>query len=713
MLVLLRHHFKVRRVVRFAVLGILKPASQLQKLCKFLFSVFSFGLISLFQELKASRVEFGQFLANSGVLVPIILNDNVEESGENYPEFRREILDKILSITAERSGAHGSSWQIVEAEGLQRLELIPSQPAVWMILQDGAREDFPTWTEAGCRVHVIQAMIIMKKNLTGGEKSDHTSLRSPLDPWNIRPNSGFFPRRKDSDSHVVRYCRDRKRHNEERRNDYFRRKQDAMVSYNSRAESQDPNDESLRKTFTRYRSPTSYREDIHRSHLKISLAIVLVLKTDDFEDAELQALLDEDSTQMQEKLAKQLQVSQGAKGELNQIFTVLTEWNIGSLWKFDENVSNTVFVRNLPGKRNTAPAQVPSLFDRPRPLRESVSMATSCFRGHAAGDISGMLDAEFGYPPPSRMSPPAAFGANYATLTPLQPLPPISTMSDKFSPYGHHHHHPGPGNGGFALMQNNPLGGMGMNMNHSYHHSQYDKLGSMGMNMNPAPHHVMGGGPSNGLSGPHQSGIPSPPYSQNGGLHSPDKSLSPAAIGYDPYLHHTRGGAGGHDRGLGSPQSPAVTLHTPSSLFGGPLHAPATPPEPHDIKPLASPVLAVQASAGGHLGSKMPSGASGGLCKGPGAGGEEVEEINTKELAQRISAELKRYSIPQAIFAQRVLCRSQGTLSDLLRNPKPWSKLKSGRETFRRMYKWLEEPEFQRMSALRLAGECHTILRTP
>ncbi|NWJ11595.1 ONEC2 protein, partial [Crypturellus undulatus] len=79
-------------------------------------------------------------------------------------------------------------------------------------------------------------------------------------------------------------------------------------------------------------------------------------------------------------------------------------------------------------------------------------------------------------------------------------------------------------------------------------------------------------------------------------------------------------------------------------------------------------------------------------------------EINTKEVAQRITAELKRYSIPQAIFAQRVLCRSQGTLSDLLRNPKPWSKLKSGRETFRRMWKWLQEPEFQRMSALRLAA---------
>ena len=98
------------------------------------------------------------------------------------------------------------------------------------------------------------------------------------------------------------------------------------------------------------------------------------------------------------------------------------------------------------------------------------------------------------------------------------------------------------------------------------------------------------------------------------------------------------------------------------------------------------------------------SGNSGGSSTISGSGGE-LEEINTKELAARISAELKRYSIPQAIFAQRVLCRSQGTLSDLLRNPKPWSKLKSGRETFRRMWKWLQEPEFQRMSALRLAGK--------
>uniref|UniRef100_A0A8C4QDL2 One cut domain family member n=1 Tax=Eptatretus burgeri TaxID=7764 RepID=A0A8C4QDL2_EPTBU len=86
------------------------------------------------------------------------------------------------------------------------------------------------------------------------------------------------------------------------------------------------------------------------------------------------------------------------------------------------------------------------------------------------------------------------------------------------------------------------------------------------------------------------------------------------------------------------------------------------------------------------------------------AEGSKLEEINTREVAQLIMAELKRYSIPQAVFAQRVLGRSQGTLSDLLRNPKPWGKLKSGRETFRRMWKWLQEPEFHRIPALRLAA---------
>uniref|UniRef100_A0A0V0JAT5 One cut domain family member n=2 Tax=Schistocephalus solidus TaxID=70667 RepID=A0A0V0JAT5_SCHSO len=83
---------------------------------------------------------------------------------------------------------------------------------------------------------------------------------------------------------------------------------------------------------------------------------------------------------------------------------------------------------------------------------------------------------------------------------------------------------------------------------------------------------------------------------------------------------------------------------------------------------------------------------------------QDATELNTKELAQKISEELKRHSIPQAVFAQKVLCRSQGTLSDLLRNPKPWSKLKSGRETFRRMWKWLNEPDYRKFAFLKSSG---------
>lgn len=84
--------------------------------------------------------------------------------------------------------------------------------------------------------------------------------------------------------------------------------------------------------------------------------------------------------------------------------------------------------------------------------------------------------------------------------------------------------------------------------------------------------------------------------------------------------------------------------------------------------------------------------------------GEDIY-IDTKDLCKRIAFELKNHSIPQAIFAERILCRSQGTLSDLLRNPKPWNKLKSGRETFRRMYNWVAQPLTTRLAILDMKTE--------
>jgi len=90
----------------------------------------------------------------------------------------------------------------------------------------------------------------------------------------------------------------------------------------------------------------------------------------------------------------------------------------------------------------------------------------------------------------------------------------------------------------------------------------------------------------------------------------------------------------------------------------------------------------------------------------------DTEEVDTCDVAERVSAELRRFNIPQALFAQAVLSRSQGTLSELLRNPKPWSKMKTGRETYLRMLHWLREPESQRLAVLRRTGHYCLLLYT-
>ena len=316
-----------------------------------------------------------------------------------------------------------------------------------------------------------------------------------------------------------------------------------------------------------------------------------------------------------------------------------------------------------------------------------------------------------------RMSPPGySPSSSYATLTPLQPLPPISTMSDKFA-YGH----AGNVTGSFTVMQNNGLGiglGLGVNVNTAY------SIPNMGIT---PPHNYSS--PNMGIQQQPSPISPQSSYSQNG-LPSPQKSISPPS--YDSHYGTQRELVG---RSLQSPQlsPPSGSLNSPggtlvTSFSGASLngltlqhHTPTLvqiSATQRECSP-SPPVLSLQQQPTQQTQTQQPQQQSQQTSAIQQISSKaatpntlsvttvttDVEEINTKELAQRISAELKRYSIPQAIFAQRVLCRSQGTLSDLLRNPKPWSKLKSGRETFRRMWKWLQEPEFQRMSALRLAGQ--------
>ena len=344
-----------------------------------------------------------------------------------------------------------------------------------------------------------------------------------------------------------------------------------------------------------------------------------------------------------------------------------------------------------------------------------------------------------------RMTPPgySHLQGHYATLTPLQPvtpgpLPPISSipMGEKFG------YPAGPivtSSQSFTVMQNNGLAQISLAAPYSYE-------GKLGMS---PPHSVytVGHSQNNGLHSMQQpspgtlSPQPQPAYHQNG-LHSPHKPMSPNPYDYtsrnnlDPQSPHDLSPNSSNLETDQSPSSEAATSYsqtyhtsqaTPLTSANNPRlnglasvsphtispvpqaspslphhHRELSPPSPHTIphpSPILPPTTILHHPNLHH--QHAPS------LKSPNSttsSNGEIEEINTKELAQRISAELKRYSIPQAIFAQRVLCRSQGTLSDLLRNPKPWSKLKSGRETFRRMWKWLQEPEFQRMSALRLAG---------
>ncbi|CDQ57518.1 unnamed protein product [Oncorhynchus mykiss] len=235
----------------------------------------------------------------------------------------------------------------------------------------------------------------------------------------------------------------------------------------------------------------------------------------------------------------------------------------------------------------------------------------------------------------------------YTTLTPLQHLPPISTVSDKFH-HPHSHHHAaaqqrlsaGNVSGSFTLMRDDHRGLA--SMGNLYCHYPKD-MSSMGHgSLSPL---------SNGLGSLHNSQQTLSAYGPSAHLSNDAKMLSPVT-GFESHAtmlsrseEHIARSLGGHGHGMISNLN--GMHHTHSHLHS-------------------------QANGAAMLAERERHGA------GAGQGGG-------------------------------ILCRSQGTLSDLLRNPKPWSKLKSGRETFRRMWKWLQEPEFQRMSALRLAGKMHLV----
>ncbi|CAH1232312.1 CUX2 [Branchiostoma lanceolatum] len=73
---------------------------------------------------------------------------------------------------------------------------------------------------------------------------------------------------------------------------------------------------------------------------------------------------------------------------------------------------------------------------------------------------------------------------------------------------------------------------------------------------------------------------------------------------------------------------------------------------------------------------------------------QKFNDIDTMDLTRKIKDTLARLAIGQKVFGEKVLGLSQGSVSDMLAHPKPWSKLtQKGKEPFIRMQLWLEEVE--------------------
>ncbi|XP_074493169.1 homeobox protein cut-like 2 isoform X1 [Sebastes fasciatus] len=87
-------------------------------------------------------------------------------------------------------------------------------------------------------------------------------------------------------------------------------------------------------------------------------------------------------------------------------------------------------------------------------------------------------------------------------------------------------------------------------------------------------------------------------------------------------------------------------------------------------------------------------------------------EVDTLELTRQVKEKLAKNGICQRIFGEKVLGLSQGSVSDMLSRPKPWSKLtQKGREPFIRMQLWLLDQLGQSLS--QPPNHAHTLDKSP
>jgi len=106
-----------------------------------------------------------------------------------------------------------------------------------------------------------------------------------------------------------------------------------------------------------------------------------------------------------------------------------------------------------------------------------------------------------------------------------------------------------------------------------------------------------------------------------------------------------------------------------------------------------------------------PSASAAVTVKDEPAAANVTEEVDTQDLTTRVRDLLQSHGLGQKLFGEAVLELSQGSVSELLAKPKPWSLLSAkGREPFLRMRAWLADPHgIERLRAFQsqtLTGKC-------
>ncbi|XP_026075732.1 homeobox protein cut-like 1 isoform X1 [Carassius auratus] len=121
---------------------------------------------------------------------------------------------------------------------------------------------------------------------------------------------------------------------------------------------------------------------------------------------------------------------------------------------------------------------------------------------------------------------------------------------------------------------------------------------------------------------------------------------------------------------------------SPSSVLFGPPHYATT-------NSLSSP-LPPQSAGSPEVNGLAPS-----PSQSEGAGStSEGEEMDTSEIARQVKEQLIKHNIGQRVFGHYVLGLSQGSVSEILARPKPWSKLTiRGKEPFHKMKHFLSDEQ--------------------